>query len=172
MWKLNAHSCLYCSHEQFVDTPTREQGPFLWDSANSSEAVMTAYGDQNLSWQGLRDVARGQVRYWPDGRVNAIYPNGYGLEQYPIFTERYLEWIWRYYLATGDRDTPVLLYPTCQRIADYLWSNINPATGLFQGFNEASNSDPFYGYDTNVAEDTTSNVLGYNAFTRIAPISP
>ncbi len=67
---------------------------------------MTAYGDQNMSWQGLRDVARGQVRYWPDGRVNAIYPNGYGLEQYPIFTERYLEWIWRYYLATGDRDTP------------------------------------------------------------------
>ena len=168
VWKLNARSCLYCSHEQFVDTPTREQGPFLWDSANSSEAVMTAYGDQNLSWQGLRDVARGQVRYWPDGRVNAIYPNGYGLEQYPIFTERYLEWIWRYYLATGDRDTAVLLYPTCQRIADYLWANINPTNGLFKGFNEISNSDPFYGYDTNVAEDTTSNVLGYNAFKRIA----
>ncbi len=22
VWKLNTHSCLYCSHEQFVDTPT------------------------------------------------------------------------------------------------------------------------------------------------------
>ncbi len=168
VWKLNTRSCLYCSHEQFVDTPTREQGPFLWDSANASEGVMNAYGDQNMSWQGLRDVARGQMRYWPDGRVNAIYPNGYGLEQYPIFTERYPEWLWRYYLATGDKDTAVLLYPTCQRIASYLWTGLNASTGLLAGFNENSNSDPFYGYDTNVAEDTTSNVLGVNAYRRIA----
>jgi alpha-L-rhamnosidase len=171
VWKLNMHSCLYVSQEQFVDTPTREKGPFLWDNANESEAVMSAFGEQNLSWQGLRDVARGQARYWPDGRVNAIYPNGYGLEQYPIFTERYLEWIWRYYLATGDRDTAVLLYPTCARIGTYLWGGLNAATGLFQGYNEASNSDPFYGYDTTVSEDTTSNVLGVNAYRRLARLA-
>ena len=82
VWRLNARSCLYCSHEQFVDTPTREKGQFVWDAANESEAVMRAYGDQNVSWQGLRDVARGQARYWPDGRVNAVYPNGDGARDY------------------------------------------------------------------------------------------
>ena len=29
VWKLNARSCLYCCHEQFVDTPTREKAQFL-----------------------------------------------------------------------------------------------------------------------------------------------
>ena len=31
-----------------------------------------------MTWQGLRDVERGQARFWPDGRVDAIYPNGDG----------------------------------------------------------------------------------------------
>ena len=86
VWRLNARSCLYCSQEQFVDTPTREKGQFLWDAANESEAVMRAYGDQNMSWQALRDVARGQARYWPDGRVNAVYPNGDGARYFATFT--------------------------------------------------------------------------------------
>src|SRR5205807_9454655 len=66
VWRLNARSCLYCSQEQFVDTPTREKGQFVWDASNDSEAVMHAYGEQNLSWQALRDVVRGQQRFWPD----------------------------------------------------------------------------------------------------------
>ena len=83
VWRLNARSCLYCSNEQFVDTPTREKGPFLWDASNESEGVMRAYGDQNMTWQALRDVARGQARYWPDGQVNAVYPNGDGARTSP-----------------------------------------------------------------------------------------
>ena len=105
VWRLNARSCLYCSHEQFVDTPTREKGQFLWDAANESEGVMRAYGDQNMTWQGLRDVARGQARYWPDGQVNAVYPNGDGARDFATFTARYPEWLWRYYVSTGDRTT-------------------------------------------------------------------
>ncbi len=46
---------------------------------------MRCYGDQNLSWQGLRDVQRGQARYWPDGRTNAVYPNGDGARFYATF---------------------------------------------------------------------------------------
>ncbi len=118
VWKLNARSCLYCTHEQFVDTPTREKGQFVWDSSNESEAIMRAYGDQNMSWQGLRDVERGQARYWPDGRVKAVYPNGDGGRDIPIFTERYPEWVWRYYLATGDRDTAVAFYPSTSKVAE------------------------------------------------------
>jgi alpha-L-rhamnosidase len=171
VWKLNTHSCLYCTHQQFVDTPTREKGQFVWDSANESEAIMRAYGDQNMSWQGLRDVARGQARYWPDGRVNAVYPNGDGGRHIPIFTERYPEWVWRYYVATGDRSTALSLYPSTVKVANYLWAARDAATGLLSGLAEGDNGDPVFGYDQSVTLDTTSNVLGVNAFNRIAQLA-
>ncbi len=64
---------------------------------------MRAYGDQNMTWQALRDVARGQARYWPDGQVNAVYPNGDGARTFATSTARYPEWMWRYYTSTGDQ---------------------------------------------------------------------
>ena len=48
---------------------------------------MHAFGEQALNWQALRDFARSQARYWPDGRVNAVYPNGDGARDIPDFTE-------------------------------------------------------------------------------------
>jgi alpha-L-rhamnosidase len=171
VWKLNARSCLYCTHEQFVDTPTREKGQFLWDASQESEAVMRAYGDQNMTWQALRDVARGQVRYWPDGQVNAVYPNGDGARMFGTSTARYPEWIWRYYISTGDLDTTLRLYPSAARAADSLWSARDAGTGLLTGYADGSNGDPVYGYDQSVTADTTSNVLSINAFTRVAQLA-
>jgi alpha-L-rhamnosidase len=171
VWALNARSCLYCCHEQFVDTPTREKAQFLWDAANESEAVMHAYGEQNLSWQGLRDVARGQARFWPDGRVNVVYPYGFGARDISTFTERYPEWLWRYYLATGDRDTAVSLYASASRVGDWLWGTRQPGTGLLYGLTDVPEGDPTYGYDLGVVADTASNVLGVNAFNCIAQLA-
>ena len=172
VWRLNARSCLYCCHEQFVDTPTREKAQFLWDAANESEAVMRAYGDQNMSWQGLRDVARGQARFHPDGRVNVVYPYGFGARgDIPTFTERYPEWLWRYYLSTGDLDTAVRLYPSTSKVSDYLWSARQADNGLLYGLADTSDGDPNYGYDLGVAADAASNVLGVNAFNRVAQLA-
>jgi alpha-L-rhamnosidase len=171
VWQLTARSCLYCTHEQFVDTPTREKGQFVWDAANESEGVMGAYGEQNLSWQGLRDVARGQARYHPDGRVNAVYPNGDGARDFPTFTERYPEWLWRYYVATGDLTTAHALYPSTARVAEYLWSTRDERTGLLFGLADGDDGDPIFDYDLAVVADTASNVLGINAFTRIAQLA-
>jgi alpha-L-rhamnosidase len=171
VWKLNARSCLYCCHEQFVDTPTREKAQFLWDAANESEAVMRTYGDQNMSWQGLRDVARGQARFHTDGRVNVVYPYGFGARDIPTFTERYPEWLWRYYVSTGDLDTARLLYPSTSRVSDYLWSTRQPNTGLLYGLADVPEGDPIYGYDLGVAADTASNVLGVNTFNRVARLA-
>jgi alpha-L-rhamnosidase len=171
VWKLNARSCLLSCHEQFVDTPTRSKGQFLWDSANESEAIMRCYGDQNLSWQGLRDVARGQARYPLNGACNEVYPNGNGLTTIDTFTERYPEWVWRYYVTTGDLDTAVILYPSTVRVADFVWQARNPVTGLLDGLADVPEGDPTYGYDTNVVADTASNVLGVNAFNRIAQLA-
>ena len=171
VWRLTAHSCLYSSHEQFVDTPTREKGQFVWDAANESEAVMRAYGDQNMSWQGLRDVARGQARYWTDGRVNAVYPNGDGARDIPTFTARYPEWVWRYYLSTGDRATAVDHYMSAAKAASWLWAARRSGTGLLYGLAFGTNGDPVYGYDLSVAADTTSNVLAVNACNRVAALA-
>jgi alpha-L-rhamnosidase len=171
VWALTARSCLYCCHEQFVDTPTREKAQFLWDAANESEAVMHAYGEQNLSWQGLRDVARGQARFWPDGRVNVVYPYGFGARDIPTFTERYPEWLWRYYLSTGDRDTAVGLYPSASRVGDWLWTQRHSDTGLLYGLADVPEGDPTYGYDLGVVADTASNVLAVNALNRIAQLA-
>ncbi|HWF15176.1 MAG TPA: family 78 glycoside hydrolase catalytic domain [Acidimicrobiales bacterium] len=170
VWKLNARSCLYCSQEQFVDTPTREKGQFVWDAANESEGVMRAYGDQNLTWQALRDVLRGQRRYWPDGRVNAVYPNDDGARSFGTFTARYPEWVWRYYASTGDRATAILFYSSVTKVAAWLWS-AQQANGLLYGLADQSNGDPVYGYDLSVVTDTASNVLAVNAFNRVAQLA-
>ena len=171
VWRLMARSCLYCSQEQFVDTPTREKGQFLWDAANESEAVMRVYGDQNMSWQALRDVARGQARYWPNGCVNAIYPNDDGARFFGTSTARYAEWLWRYYVSTGDTDTAVQFYPSVTRAVDWLWSARQAGNGLLYGLGDTSNGDPVYGYDLSVAADTASNVLAVNAFNRVAQLA-
>ena len=118
VWRLTARSCLFCCHEQFVDTPTREKGPFLWDGANESQVAMRAFGEQNLTWQALRDFSRSQKRYWPDGRLNAVYPNGDGARDYPTFTAMYPEWVWRYYLNTGDIDTVTALHQTLVNVPE------------------------------------------------------
>jgi alpha-L-rhamnosidase len=171
VWRLTARSCLYCSQEQFVDTPTREKGQFTWDAANESEGIMRAYGDQNMSWQGLRDVARGQARFWPGGQVNAVYPNDDGARSYGTFTARYPEWVWRYYLSTGDTATALAHYTSTAKVAAWLWSARQAGTGLLYGLGDTSNGDPVYGYDLSVAADTASNVLAVNAFNRVAQLA-
>jgi alpha-L-rhamnosidase len=170
VWRLNAHSCLYCSQEQFIDTPTREKGQFVWDAANSSEGVMRAYGEQNLTWQALRDVVRGQARYWTDGRINAVYPNDDGARDIPTFTARYPEWLWRYYLSTGDRATVVGHYTSVTKVADWLWAR-RGSNGLLYGLAFGSNGDPVYGYDLSVTADTTGNALSVNAFRRVGQVA-
>ncbi len=171
VWKLCARSSLYCSQEQFVDTPTREKGPFLWDASNESEGVMRAYGDQNMTWQALRDVQRGQDRYWPAGQVNAVYPNGDGARAFATSTARYAEWLWRYYTSTGDLATVTGLYPSVSKAAAWLWGARQAATGLLYGLADTSNGDPVYDYDLSVVADTASNVLAVNAFDRVGQVA-
>ncbi len=172
VWAMCAHSGLYTSQEQFIDTPTREKGQFLWDAANESQTVMRTYGDQNLSWQGIRDMARAQRRYWTySGEVNEIYPNDDGPQDYPTFTALYPEWVWRYYLSTGDGATVVGLLPTLELLSDYLVGTIDSATGLVSGQPLSTNGDNEYGYDYDTNADTTLNILTVNSFRRIADIA-
>ncbi|MGH9028980.1 MAG: alpha-L-rhamnosidase C-terminal domain-containing protein, partial [Acidimicrobiales bacterium] len=172
VWNLCAHSGLYTSQEQFIDTPTREKGQFLWDSANESQTVMRTFGDQNLTWQGLRDMARAQVRYWAaTGEVNEVYPNDDGPQDYPTFTALYPEWVWRYYLSTSDADTVTGLLLTLARVSDFLANVVDPSTGLISNQPMSTNGDNEYGYDYNTYADTTLNILAINAFRRIEQVA-
>jgi alpha-L-rhamnosidase len=172
VWALCAHSALYTSQEQFIDTPTREKGQFLWDAANESQVVMRIHGEQNLSWQGLRDQARAQARYWPSsGEMNEVYPNDDGPQDYPTFSALYPEWVWRYYLSTGDEATLKGLLPNLSLLSDYFTGIIDASTGLISGQPMSTNGDNEYGYDYNTNADTTLNILAVNAFRRIGQVS-
>jgi len=178
VWGLCTHSALYASHEQFVDTPTRQKGQFCSDATNESQAVMHAFADTNMSWQGLRDFARSQTRFWPDGRVNEAYPYGNDAEDIPDFTELYPEWVMRYFEHTGDTPTLQRLYPVMQNITDYVARAVDPGTGLVTNLPGGGTDYTYglvdwppqmrYGYDMSTVARTTVNILGINAFARTA----
>jgi alpha-L-rhamnosidase len=178
VWELCTHSCLYASHEQFVDTPTRQKGQFTCDAANESQAIMRAYGDQNQSWQGLRDFARSQARFWPGGQVSELYPSGTVKSTIPDFSELYVEWVWRYFEHTGDTATLAALYPVVENVADYVWAAVDPATGLITNIPGGGTTYRYgivdwppqmrYGYDMTTVARTTVNILGANVYNRAA----
>ena len=181
VWALTRRSALYASQEQFVDTPTREKGQFLLDAYDDSQATTRAFGEQNLTWQALRDFARSQARYWPDGRLNVVYPNGDGARDIPDNTERYPDWVWQYFLATGDRATLEQLAPVATRVAGYVAAAIDPATGLVTQLPGGDGDYLYgavdwpppmrYGYDMTTVARTTVNALAVNAFDRAALIA-
>jgi alpha-L-rhamnosidase len=181
VWAVAARSALYTSQEQFIDTPTREKGPFLRDGFNESEADMIAFGEQALTRRALLDFAASQARYWPDGRINAIYPSGQGQRDIPDFTEIYPEWVRQYELATGDRTLLEQVYPALTKIGDYLARAENPANSLITDLPGGGDGDyahgivdwpqPMrYGYDMSTAARTTVNALAVGAFQDIADL--
>ena len=177
VWELVRHSALYASQEQFVDTPTREKGQFLADSFNDSQATMHAFGEQNLTWQALRDFARSQARYYPDGNLNDVYPNGDGRRATLDFTERFPEWVWQYYVETGDLATVRQLYPVVDRVAAYVAGLIDPRNGLVT-YAATDGADLVdwppamrYGYDMDTVARTTANVLAADDFARAGAIA-
>ncbi len=177
-FQLARHSALYTSQEQFIDTPTREQGPFLRDGFNESWTAMRAFGERNLTQQALTDFAQSQARFWPDGRVNAIYPTDQGARDIPDFTEIFPEWVWMYYTDTGDAAMLARMYPVMQSIAAYVDRYTDPATGLIA--NLAGGGTDYagglvdwppamrYGYDMSTAARTTVNMLAVDVFRRTA----
>jgi alpha-L-rhamnosidase len=181
VWNLARHSALYDTQEQFLDTPTREKGQFLGDSYDVSQATMAGFGERSMTFEALRDFARSQVKYWPDGRVNAVYPNSDQGRDIPDFTQDYVEWVWKVWTATGDRDLLATLYPVVHDITDYVARAIDPRTGLvtnlpggggdYQGGLIDWPIQMRYGYDMNTVARTTVNVLAVDDFRRVAAMA-
>ena len=178
VFALAEHSAMFGSQEQFIDTPTREKGPFLRDSFNISEVAMRGLGDQNLTRRALIEFAQSQARYWPDGHLNAIYPSGQGKRDIPDFTEIYPDWAWQYYLNTGDGGLLADVYPVLTAIADYVTRSIDQNTGLVTNLPGGDGDYLYgivdwpkgmrYGYDMNTVARTTVNILAVNVLDRVA----
>ena len=174
IWDLARHSALYDSQEQFLDTPTREKGPFLGDGYDVSQATEAAFGERALTFQALRDFARSQKRYWPDGRVNVVYPNGDGKRDIPDGTETYVQWVWHNYEVTGNKTELAALFPTANNVVNYIARAIDPKTGLVTNL-PGGGADYLYGavdwppamrygYDMDTVARTTMNILAADDF--------
>jgi alpha-L-rhamnosidase len=174
-------SALYSGAYQFVDTPTREKGQFLGDAVNISFATMSGCGERNLTRQGLQQFASSQKRYWPDGRLNAVYPNSDGGRDIPDFTEMYVLWAARYFQMTGDRALLEKLYPVLVKVADYVWSYKNDSTGLITNLAGGSGEYQYGivdwptagrdGYDMTTAARTTVNMLAVEVARSVASLA-
>jgi len=162
-FQLGAHSALYTAQEQYIDTPTREKGSWLFDGFNESRSAMAAFGEQNLTRKSLQEFAQSQQRYWPNGAVNKIYPTGLGALDINESTEAYVEWVWQYWMHTGDRSLVESVYGVVENISDYVQRAVAPDTGLVTSLPSTN----VY-YDTPVV--TRLNVLGANVFRRAAAL--
>jgi alpha-L-rhamnosidase len=103
--------------------------------------------------------------------MNEVYPNDDGAQNYPTFSAIYPEWVWRYYLSTGDDATVTQLLPNLSRLSDYFARIIDPSTGLISRQPLSTNGENYYHYDYATNADTTLNILAVNAFNRIADIA-
>ncbi|MDQ1359677.1 MAG: alpha-L-rhamnosidase [Acidimicrobiaceae bacterium] len=163
-FELGLHSAMFTAQEQFLDTPTREKGPWLFDGFNESCTAMATLGEQNLSRKSLVEFGQSQSRYWPNGAVNKIYPTGLGALDINESTEIYAEWVWQYWMHTGDRALLASVYGVLRRIADYVERAVSPRTGLVRSL-PATNV--YYDYPV----VTRLNVLGVNVFRRTADVA-
>lgn len=163
VFDLGRHSALFTMQEQFVDTPTREKGPWLGDGANESQTAMDAFGETNLTRKDLIEFAQSQARYWPNGAINKIYPTALGALEIPQGTAYYPEWVWQYWIHTGDRALLTTLYPVVVKVSDFFSSNIG-SNGLVGAIPGPTDVPQF-------PTDSQLNLLTVNVFNRVAEMA-
>ncbi len=105
-----------------------------------------------------------QARYWPNGAVNKIYPTGLGALDINESTEAYVEWVWQYWMYTGDRALLSMVYAVLARISDYVQRSVSRRTGLVT---DLPATNVYYDYPV----VTRLNVLGVNVFRRTAAMA-
>jgi len=177
-WDLLKRSLMLGSHDQFVDTPTREQGQFTYDAYQISIGSMKCFGERLLSRQGLREFAQSQTKYHQDtGKVNAVYPNGDGKRDIPDWTQSFVFWAWEYYLETGDRELMRELFDSLVKVGDYVKSTENKATGLVDLGNDPGYAGGItdwperYGYDMKTTQRTIMSINAWLDYQDLAQLA-
>jgi hypothetical protein len=178
VFQLMRHSALLSAQNVFVDTPTREKGQFLGDTIDQSFATMESLGERSRTREAIVEFIGSQARYWPNGAMNAVYPNGDGKRDIPDYTEMFGEWVMRYHQLTGDSALVAQALPTMKRAADYVWASLD-STGLVHELPGGSGPylhgiidwPPPMRYDTTVDDNgsrTVVNALAVGAMRAVA----
>jgi alpha-L-rhamnosidase len=181
VWDLMCHSLIVGSQEGFVDTPTREKGSFLGDGWSQAVPAMSIMGDRVMNLRVLNEFLDSQEQYWPDGRLNAVYPNVDGARDIPDYTQSYLVWVWDYYMQTGNIEFLKTNYSKLKKIADYVNVYKNDTTGLIHKLEGGNGLYQYgiidwpesmrYGYDMSVESRTVINAYAYIDFDIISRIA-
>ncbi len=181
VWKLMCHSLIAGAQEGFVDTPTREKGSFLSDGWSQAVPAMSTMGDRTMNLRVLREFLDSQDQYWPDGRLNAVYPNVDGARDIPDYTQSYLVWVWDYYMQTGNTEFLKTNYSRLKKIANYVYAYRDDTTGLIHRLKGGNGLYEFgiidwpvsmrYGYDMSVESRTVVDVYAYADFDIISKIA-
>lgn len=181
VWDLMCHSLIVGTQEDFVDTPTREKGSFLGDGWSQAVPALSAMGDRTMNLRTLNQFLDSQDQYWPDGRLNAVYPNVDGARDIPDYTQSFLIWIWDYYMQTGNETFLKENYSRLKKIADYVDAYTNNTTGLVHKLKGGGGQYEYgiidwpdcmrYGYDMLVESRTVIDVYAYADFNIISEIA-
>ncbi len=174
VWELMKHTIVEGSQESFVDTPTREKGGFLGDSWSIGASAMAALGERTLNLKALKEFITSQDQYWPDGRMNAVYPNVDGARDIPDYTQMFLFWVWDYYMQTGDETFLRTYYPQIKKVAEYVNDYTNESTGLIHDLKGGGGAYIYgiidwpqtmrYGYDAETSTRTIMDCYAYYDF--------
>jgi len=181
VWELMKHTLILGAQENFVDTPTREKGAFLLDSWSQAVPCMSVMYDRTMNMRVLNEFLESQDQYWPDGRLNAVYPNVDGGRDIPDFTQAYLLWVWDYYTQTGNIEFLKSNYSRLKKIADYVDTYKNTNTGLIHQLKGGKGPYEFgiidwpptmrYGYDTATDSRTVIDAYAYEDFNILSKIA-
>lgn len=174
VWQLVKRSAMLGSQECFVDTPTREQGQFVYDSYQMSLAAMKCFGERDLSQKALREFAHSQDKWHGDtGKVNAVYPY-HGKRDIPDWTQSWVFWAYDYYMETGDLELIGDIFEQLVRTGEYNKHSENKTTGLIDWGNSPGYASGIVDWPNRYAYDRTTTqrtVLSCNAYLNYLYIS-
>jgi alpha-L-rhamnosidase len=153
VWELGKRSAMLTCFEQFVDTPTREQGQFTYDSYLISGAVMKCFMERDLTQQGIKQFAQSQLRYHKEtGKINAAYPNGDGKRDIKDWTQAFILWVWEYYMQTGDHELIGEIFEELINTGMYNKNAENKLSGLIDWGSVPINHDAAKRYATGIVD--------------------
>jgi alpha-L-rhamnosidase len=130
VWDMMKHTLPVDAQEEYIDS-MRQKGGFLGDGFQESLAAMQVQDERVLTRRQLGEFIESMGQFWnsgPDiGRVNACYPDNANARDIPDYSQAFLEWVWEYYMQTGDRAFLATNYTALTSIAQYVNRDLNPA---------------------------------------------
>jgi alpha-L-rhamnosidase len=133
VWDLMKHTLPIGAQEEFIDS-MRQKGGFLGDGFQQSIVAMPVEDERVLTRRQLGEFTESMREFWSApanvGRVNACYPDAPGARDIPDYTEMFPDWVWEYYMQTGDRAFLATNYTALTNIAQYVNRCLDPTNGL------------------------------------------